>query len=82
MSGTIQHWLGGIPPSILVHPEGRMSDQAMREESKAWLLFVSVCHLGHFSASLLIKNRNNGSLAKQPVYLTLTLTTNCANAVL
>jgi hypothetical protein len=42
MNRALHLWPGGIPFSVRIQPERDMSDAQVEEESKAWLLFVSV----------------------------------------
>jgi hypothetical protein len=48
MNGALHLWPGGIPFSVQIQPEHDMSDEQVEEESKAWLLFISVSLFGPF----------------------------------
>lgn len=47
MNGALHLWPGGIPFPVQIQPERGMSDAQVEEESKAWLLFISVSLFVH-----------------------------------
>jgi hypothetical protein len=47
INGALHLWPGGIRFSVQIQPERDMSDAQLEEESKAWLLFVSVSLFVH-----------------------------------
>lgn len=49
---TIQHWPGGIPSSVLIHPDDERPEEDDIEDSRGWLLFVTVSQAGESSHSV------------------------------